>query len=167
MTKLDSANSNRFMFTASLSKSPSESIPVLVKLVYGQYGDGVHRLLAEHNLAPQFHAASEVEGAPKAYVMEYLAPSSWKPLSNFSSDPNGSAFAASIRLSIDKVLDILLDGGKVHGDLRPPNIMINVSSAGNIILVNDNLGENRANIKVVDFDWGGDAGKVFYEMQIL
>jgi hypothetical protein len=96
MTKLDSTNSNCFMFTASLSKSPSEFIPVLVKLVYGQYGDDVHRLLAGHNLAPQFHAASEVEGAPKAYVMEYLDPSSWKPLSEYSSLPISSVFAASI-----------------------------------------------------------------------
>ena len=164
MTKLDSTNSNRFMFIASLSKSPSEFIPVLVKLVYGQYGDDVHRLLAGYNLAPQFHATSEVEGAPKAYVMDYLDPSSWSPLSDYLSFPNSFAFAASIRLSIDKVLDILLDGGKVHGDLRPPNIMINVSSAGNVILVNDKLGEGRANIKVVDFDWGGDAGEVFYPL---
>src|SRR5260221_9242566 len=111
MTKLDYTNSNRFMFTASLLKPPSKAIPVLVKLVYGQYrvGDDVHHLLAGHRLAPQFHAVSEVEGAPKAYVMEYLDPSSWEPLSDYSSLPNSSAFVAPLRLSIDKVLDILLD----------------------------------------------------------
>jgi serine/threonine protein kinase len=96
--------------------------------------------------------------------MEYLDPSSWKPLSEYLSLPNSSAFAASIRFSIDKVLDILRDGGKVHGDLRPPNIMINVSSGGNVILVNDELGQSRANIKIMEFDWGGDAGKVFYPL---
>jgi hypothetical protein len=42
--------------------------------------------------------------------------------------------------------------------------MINVSSAGHVILINDKLGEGRANIKVVDFDWGGDAGEVFYPL---
>jgi len=68
---------------------------VLVKPVYGHFGDEVHLLLPGNNLAPQVHATSKVEGAPKAYVLEYLGPSARKCLSDYS-------------------FDILLESGKVH-----------------------------------------------------
>ncbi|KAJ3513630.1 hypothetical protein NLJ89_g2845 [Agrocybe chaxingu] len=160
--KLDFTNCNRLLFTATLTIPSSLPIPVLVKLVSGHYGEEVHLLLAEHDLAPTLHAYSGPEGAPKAYIMEYLQPSSWKTLFDFSALPNASTSAAAIRRSIDRVLDILENSGKVHGDLRSVNIMINVSHAGEAILVNDDPGSCRANIKVVDFDWAGDTGKVCY-----
>lgn len=62
------------LFTASLSKLSSESISVFVKLVNGRYGEEVHKLLADHDLAPVLYGVSDLEGAPKAYVMEYLDP---------------------------------------------------------------------------------------------
>ena len=69
--------------------------------------------------------------------MEYLD-SSWMTLSDsdYSTCPNPSISAASIRLSIDKVLDIPEKSGKVHGDLQTVNIMVNFSPNGKIILVN-------------------------------
>jgi len=129
-----------------------------VKLVYGHYGDDVHRLLAEYNLAPQFHAVSEVEGAPKAYVVEYLG-SLYPIIRHFP------IVLHLLPLSDSRLIRFLTFFWRVARYMvtyGPPNIMINVSPAGNVILVDDKLGKGRANIKVVDFDWGGDAGKVFY-----
>ena len=42
--------------------------------------------------------------------------------------------------------------------------MANVSRTGDIILVEDESRKMRANIKVVDFDWAGDAGQIFYPL---
>jgi serine/threonine protein kinase len=150
------------LFTASLSKLSSESIPVFVKLVNGRYGEEVHKLLADHGLAPVLYGVSDLEGAPKAYVMEYLDPSSWMTLSAYLALPDTFTHAESIRFSINKVLEVLQKNRKVHGDLRAPNILVNVSLTGQLILVEDDSGIRRANIKVVDFDWAGDADKVYY-----
>ena len=144
--KLESPDSNRMLFTGSLSgfSFAGPTTPVLVKLVNGGYGMEVHHLLAERSLAPTLHAYSKVEGAPTAYIMEYLDPSSWKPLSGVSLHPDS---AALIQAEIEKVLKILQKNGAVHGDLRSPNIMVNVSLTGDIILVKDELGKMRANIR--------------------
>ena len=48
--------------------------------------------------------------------------------------------------------------------MRSPNIMVNVSRTGGIILVEDESRKMRADIKVVNFDWAGDAGQVFYPL---
>ena len=150
------------LFTASLSKPSSESISVFVKLVNGRYGEDVHKLLADHDLAPVLYGVSDLEGAPKAYVMEYLDPPSWMTLRAYLALPDSYTHAESIWLSITKVLEVLQKNRKVHGDLRAPNILVNVSLTGQLILVEDDSGIRRANIKVVDFDWAGDAGKVYY-----
>jgi len=78
--------------------------------VHGWYGEDVHHLSAKHSLAPVLHAYSCPDGAPKAY---------------------------SIQRSLRKVLDTLETNGKVHGDLRFVNIMVNVSHTGKVILVDD------------------------------
>lgn len=150
------------LFTASLSKPSSLSIQVFVKLVNRRYGEEVHEMLADHDLAPVLYGFSDLEGAPKAYVMEYLDPSSWMTLSAYLALPDSSTHAKSIWLSIIKVLEVLQKNHKVHGDLRAPNILVNVSVTGELILVEDDSGISRAKIKVVDFDWAGDAGKVCY-----
>ncbi|KAF8530394.1 hypothetical protein BU17DRAFT_79150 [Hysterangium stoloniferum] len=161
--KLDFKNCNRLLFSASLFIAISaEPIPVFVKLVSGKYGEDVHHLLAKHDLAPTLHAYSHPEGAPRAYVMEYLQSSSWKTLYDYSSLPNASTPKDLINRSITKVLYVLKKNGKVHGDLRSLNVMVNVSETGETIRVAGGSGKSRANIKVVDFDWAGDAGRVYY-----
>lgn len=55
----------------------------LCEPINGQYGEDVHHLLAQHNLAPTLHAYSDLEGAPKAIVMGYLDPSSYLSPDNF------------------------------------------------------------------------------------
>ncbi|KAG9029951.1 hypothetical protein FRB95_004704 [Tulasnella sp. JGI-2019a] len=58
------------MFLAKTTKTPE----VLVKLVRGEYGETVHRVLADCGLAPTLHATMRIEGALTAIVMEYLQP---------------------------------------------------------------------------------------------
>ena len=56
-SKFESTNPKRMLFIASLSKLLSPSIPVVVKLVNRRYGEEVHKMLADHDLAP-FSTAS-------------------------------------------------------------------------------------------------------------
>ena len=162
--KIKFSSCNHLLFTAHLSgPSSPDAIPVVVKLVHGRYGEDVHHLLAKHSLAPVLYAHSCPEGAPNAYVMEYLQPPSWKTLFDYTLDSNISrTSAASIQRSLDKVLDILEKNRKVHGDLRSVNIMVNISPTGDAVLVDDGSKMSRADIKVIDFDWAGDAGNVRY-----
>lgn len=131
--------------TASLSKLSLPSIPVFVKLVNGRCGEEVHKILADHDLSPVLYGVSDLEGAPKAYVMEYLDHSSWMTLSAYLALPDSSTHVAeSIWFSIATVLDVLQKNRKVHGDLRDPNILVNVSLTGQLILVEDDSGIRRA-----------------------
>ena len=164
--KLEFTNCNRLLFTAFLTISPPLSRHVLVKLVSGHYGDDVHRLLAEHDFAPILHAHSSPEGVPSAYIMEYLEPSSWTTLFEYSTLPNAltSTAAAAIHRSLDKILSILENNSKVHGDFRSVNIMVHVFQTDRLVVFEDDSGVSSASIKLIDFDWGGDAGKVCYPL---
>ena len=140
------------------------SVPVTVKLAVSEYGEDVHRLLAQHGLAPKLYGVKRVEGAPTAYVMERIE-SSWRTLSDVlvkkSSEESEPGFELAhkegIRLSLKKVLDILRHAGLVHGDLRANNIMVDVDER-----LLPSITDGLANIRVLKFDWAGTAGEVFY-----
>jgi hypothetical protein len=143
------------LFAASLSVAPLDYIPVFVKVASGNYGEDVHRLLG---LAPKLIAYADPDGAPKAYAMEYLQHPDWITLFDYLKVPGISSKSMSfIKSSIDVVLNVLEKDGSVHGDLRSNNIMVKVSANNQLIPV-----DNRAVINVIDFDWAGKAGEVFY-----
>jgi len=48
----------------------------LVKLITSEYGITVHQKSATNDLAPQVYGSKCLEGAPTAYIMEYLTPPS-------------------------------------------------------------------------------------------
>jgi len=124
--------------------------PVLVKLVNGGYGVEVHHLLAKHSLTPTYTPTQRSKAlrqhTSRPFILEAFV---WC----FTTSRFGNLNSSRDRKSLQK-------NGAVHGDLRSPNIMVNVSLTGDIILVEDELGKMRANIRVVDFDWAGDAGQV-------
>ncbi|KAK2460499.1 hypothetical protein APHAL10511_007505 [Amanita phalloides] len=119
---------NSLLFTGTLTGVG----PVFVKLAR-KYGENVHQLLAEEGLAPMLHAKSEVEGAPTAYIMEHLEPSSWITLHNFVTDIGDLEYKEPVRLSMNKVLKILRENNKVHGELQSTNIMVQVSMTGKLV----------------------------------
>ncbi|KAK2461026.1 hypothetical protein APHAL10511_006967 [Amanita phalloides] len=147
---------NSLLFTGTLAGVG----PVFVKLAR-KYGENVHQLLAEEGLAPTLHAKSEVEGAPTAYIMEHLEPSSWITLHRFVTDIGDLEYKEPVQLSMNKVLKILRENNKVHGDLRSANIMVQISTTGKLVCFDDE-GSHRASIKIIDFDWSGETGEVYY-----
>ena len=157
---------HRSLFVATMHlPNPHPPVSVLVKLVKGKYADDVHRLLAKHGLAPKLYGQIQVEGAPTAYVMEALG-SSWETLHDVLQKSKGGCKSKlghdhkeGVRLSLKLVLDLLQCMGFVHGDMRPNNIMVQVDEQHLPSISNT---DGVANVRIVDFDWAGSDGVVFY-----
>lgn len=105
---------------------------IVVKFT-SSYGDDVHRHLGGKALAPKLYGVQKVSGITMV-VMEYVEGAFW---------PN--APTDQQKKNIRAVQQELRDGGFVHGDLRPSNI-----------LVGDDF------VKVLDFDWAGKQGETVY-----
>ncbi|KAG8994888.1 hypothetical protein FRB94_009603 [Tulasnella sp. JGI-2019a] len=146
------------MFRAKTTKSASE---VLVKFVVGEYGETVHRVLADRGFAPTLYATKRVEGAPTAIVMEFLQPlstggsSGWSTLYDLAKYEDMEPYEEIIQEELNRLLDVLRENKMVHGDLRPNNVMLKVDDDGE-------LWTGDGWLKVIDFDWSGMDGDVHY-----
>jgi len=107
--------------------------------------------LAAKGLAPKLYGYAKVDGAPTAYVMEYLDPSEWKTLHRFMNPSSTVLSRTELRKALEDIVRALKSKNYVHGDLRPNNIMIHKD------LLKQPLGP-----MVVDYDWAGEASKVYY-----
>jgi serine/threonine protein kinase len=134
-----------------LATSPISTSQVLIKLIVGdRYGTEAHKILAKAEFAPALYGTAKVQGAPTAYVMEYLSPNDgWKTLHEHARQHGDvkSHILAPLRLIFAEMEkhDI------VHGDFRPNNIMIRRKGAG-----------DDYELRIIDFDWAGENGKVNY-----
>ncbi|KAL0955365.1 hypothetical protein HGRIS_001613 [Hohenbuehelia grisea] len=96
--------------------------------------------------------------------MEHLG-SSWVSLYDLSKgDSSGilrsQALRDGIKLHIDRIISILQEATMVHGDLRANNIMIRLDDQQQPVLLDPDSDD--VAVKVVDFDWAGEAGMVRY-----
>jgi len=139
---------NKRIFNAKLSGHRD----VLAKMTHRPYGDVVHKFLALEGFAPDYLGTCDLDhdGAPRMHVMEKLG-HSWVTLADWGGrvhspwDPAG--LLDRVHNSIMKIIDLLEGKGYVHGDLQSTNIMVD---------------RDTFRIKVVDFDWAGEAGKTYY-----
>ncbi|CDO77909.1 hypothetical protein BN946_scf184692.g7 [Trametes cinnabarina] len=139
-------NLRQSLFLASLKERE-----VLVKFC-SRYGEKAHRVLAAHNppLAPELHACFRLVGGTTMVVMGIVP----GKVSAASTQYTGSPLPHSMMRDVETALTVLHREGLVHGDVRRPNIMA-VTRGG---------GETGA--MLVDFDWAGENGKVFYPMML-
>ncbi len=165
--RLDSQNPHSRIFLAKIETSDER---VLVKLVYGPYGDSLHRVLALECLAPALHgrivAPDSIAPIANAYIMEYLPPPAsdrgWITLYAFELV---ETFDADTKMSLknriwpalDTILKVMEEKSLVHGDLRSNNIMVEVES-------DRTLPKGDVKLRVVDFDWGGPVDKTHYPL---
>ena len=148
-SRLDEAGQQ--LLLATLNSSSYSNQPVVVKLVSRSYSQQVHEHLAAKGLAPKLYGYAKVDGAPTAYVMEYLDPSEWKTLHRFMNASSTVLSRTELRKALEGIVRALKSKNYVHGDLRPNNIMIHKD------LLKQPLG-----LMVVDYDWAGEASKVYY-----
>jgi serine/threonine protein kinase len=136
-----------------LATSSQLSQQLLVKFIAGEHGTDAHRAIAKAGYAPTLFGVSKVEGALTAYIMEYLSPTDgWQTLHDYAKQHQD--VKSRIKNQVDQLLEIMDNARIVHGDLRPNNIMIRHSR-----------GEAEPQLKVVDFDWSGESGKVKYPLR--
>lgn len=102
------------------------------------YGQVAHSLLADAGLAPRLIVCEHLAGGWYGVIMEYV---------------QGTALPDTItdttRASLYKAVKLLQDNNFVHGDLRPPNLML--------------TGET---VCLLDFDWAGLEGEVRYPVNV-
>ena len=133
--------------------SKTDSRLIVVKFIEW-YGEPAHRLLAEHDFAPQLFYFGRVSksGTPsyrslRMVVMEYLQGST---VAQLLADPsrNHPTHILDLELiaELERIIKFLHSHDYVYGDLRGPNIMITLEK----------------NIKLIDFDWAGKVGHVKY-----
>ena len=127
--KMEHQVNNNALFRATRLDSNED---VVVKFT-PWYGESVHELLAEHDMAPPLFACEHVAGM-KMVVMGYCTGSMWPD----------SPSKAHMEL-VKRAESLLGEANLVHGDLRKPNILVE--------------GEK---IRIIDFDWAGTAGTVKY-----
>ena len=145
-------HAHQHIFLAALESSSYHDTKVFVKLISGSYSQDVHEHLAAHGLAPKLYSSAKVDGAPTAYIMEYLDPSTWQALRQFlESDAGEDLVRSQLRKALENIITVLELKKYVHGDLRANNIMIRKDSP-----------RESPDLRVVDFDMAGVANQVCY-----
>ncbi|CDO71505.1 hypothetical protein BN946_scf184910.g4 [Trametes cinnabarina] len=136
----------RSLFLASLNNHE-----VLVKFC-SRYGEKAHRELAKRNppLAPKLHACVRLVGGTTMVVMDIVPGKVTAASKQYAKQPLPSAMIRDV----ETALKALHEKGLVHGDVRRPNIMA--------ITRDDGV----TGAMLVDFDWAGENGKVFYPIML-
>jgi len=139
------------LFLATLSSRSIPDLQVLVKLVPRSYSQDVLKHMADNGLSPKLYGYAEVEDAPTAYVMDYLDPCTWETLHEFLKSDAAALDRTQLQEALDGIIEKLQLKNYVHGDLRSNNIMIRTDVI-----------EKSVDLRVIDFDWAGEAGQVCY-----
>jgi serine/threonine protein kinase len=130
---------NRLLYVAVADTSSPESKTILVKFST-KYSKELHHFCASHNFAPKLLAFEELPGGWFGIAMEYF-PSACRMVDSPALVNHGEAWLKKM----DEVVNMFHQHGYVHGDLRPPNFIVN--------------GER---LLLIDFDWGGQEGQATF-----
>jgi hypothetical protein len=150
----------------------------VIYVAFERYGDEVQKYLASKDMAPKFlfSFGMIVGGYPdshieKSYVMEYLSPPSndsagWISLLDFKErfPKVASKYKVDIGKALHKITGALKERNFIHGDFRPNNLFINVTITADdcSIQFQPDSDSFLPYLKVIDFDWAGEAGVVEY-----
>jgi serine/threonine protein kinase len=124
---------------------------VLIKVVRGGYGEEAHRAAAQEGFAPKLYGVAKVDGAPPAYVMEFLSEKEgWVPFQDATFRIRTPEQWQVLKDQIDK---FMRKNRLVHGDLRPNNILLRCKEDG-------------VEIRVLDWDWAGEYRSAQYPLDL-
>ena len=160
---------------------------LVLKVIYSgvafePYGKKVHKYLESKDMAPKYFFSFDMNGSglpsnadviENHHLMEYLPPPSnnapgWISLLDLEVrfPQVASRFKVNIQAALYNIIDVLGDANYVHGNLWPNNLFIFVelttAPAGCIIQLRPHSDPPLPYLKVIDFDWSGDAGEVEY-----
>ncbi|KAG7440396.1 uncharacterized protein BT62DRAFT_938068 [Guyanagaster necrorhizus] len=127
---------------------------VVVKFVE-RYGAEAHRLLASKGKAPALKYCGPISsdgkywyGSLQMVVMGFLRGQTVAQKYEVS-------IAETVREAVRGAVRILHDQSLVHGDIGTPNIVIV-----------DGAGDEGERMRIIDFDWAGEQGKVRYPLHL-
>ena len=141
---LGAAAAGRAVFDAAVLPQSQPSRRWLLKLVRGAYGTAAHVATAHAGHAPALLGVAPLPGGWTAVVMEALT-DGWREYDARADEERAAAAAA-----YDAALRV---PGNVHGDLRPPNV-----------LVRGGRGAGPVQVAFLDWDWAGAAGTATYPL---
>jgi hypothetical protein len=163
-------------------KKIAQEEKVVLKVIYSgiafeQYGAKVHAYLEEKDMAPKYFFCLDIgsnllptDPIEQHHVMEYLPPPSndsagWISLLELEEKfPEvASIHKSDIEAALYKIINVLGEKKYVHGDLRPNNLLIKVTTGLDGCKIQNREGSDPLPcLKVIDFDWAGKAGAVKY-----
>jgi serine/threonine protein kinase len=167
-----------------LGKGSQSEVPVwVVKVLYSgmafeRYGVAVHRHLESKDMAPKYINCygpnlriPHLDDNPIEFYhsMEYLPPplndsAGWMSLLDIEKRYRqiASIWKEKIREALYQITDVLKQAQFVHGDLRPNNLLISVKLTPDGCIIQLRPNSSLPYLKVIDFDWAGEAEKVEY-----
>ena len=132
---------------AAVSSVAVKQVEVFIKFV-DRYGEEAHQLLSDAGLAPKLHWCGPVSGHVSTMVV--MDKIEGETLQSFLD--KGFPVTDNDLQRVDVALGMLHNNQLVHGDIRPPNVMLCPSSEPGTAHV----------AYLIDFDWAGKEGVVKY-----
>jgi serine/threonine protein kinase len=130
--------SNHWLYFAETGGPDSQTI--LIEFVR-HYSVDLHAFCAKSGHAPQVLAYEKLPGGWHAVAMEYILNSVL-----ITDSPLLTTYRDKWTEEMKTLVQSFHDNGFVHGDLHNPNIIC----------------DDRGNLFLIDFDWGGKEGEAFY-----
>jgi hypothetical protein len=142
----------KLVFVAEPNKFSDKDLGTLCVKFTRRYSKEDHRFLAQLGYAPRLRAVMRLPGGWNMVVMDY---SEYMQLC----DPMLPIYELqhTIKAKVSEAVQKLHDAGFVHGDIRPPNV-----------LVDCRVPTSKDGIKIhfIDFDWAGRQGEAVYPMRV-
>lgn len=144
---------DKLVFVADPDKSSDKDLGTLCVKFTRRYSEDAHRFLAQSGHAPRLRAVMRLPGGWNMVVMDYLEYTQLcDPMLEISDEQRHEIMA-----KVSEAIQNLHDAGFVHGDIRPPNV-----------LVNCRMPTSTDGIKIyfIDFDWAGCQGEAVYPTRV-
>ncbi|PVF95874.1 hypothetical protein CPB86DRAFT_875337 [Serendipita vermifera] len=123
-----------------------------------KYSAAAHKYCSDNGVAPTLHAVERLPGGWLMVVMDLLDETLYSypiiPYSFYDKPTRDRLFSR-----ITRAMNIMHNGGFVHGDFRNVNLMIRKEW----IVLSE---KEDPGVMIVDFDWSGEEGKVRYPANV-
>jgi len=139
----------KLIFSAIVGQGDSAHDECLVKYTRW-YSKETHEHLASYGFAPMLRQCVQVSAEWIAIIMDR---SKYEVLYG---QMLSNAEQEKVRRKVNSMVQVLHEGGFVHGDIRDVNLLVDVGS-----LASDNVA-----VHVVDFDWAGRIGEARYPIGV-
>jgi hypothetical protein len=149
---LSTTDRTKLIFYGETVWPPDSGKNLCIKFVR-RYSKTAHEKCASKGYAPILHGFEELPGGWYAVVMEEI---SCETYSSYHHIRNAGLLSneqhRQIRESLVACVRILHKSGLVHGDIRDSNLLVRT--------------DGTLDIKLLDFDWAGEANVVRYPMNV-